>query len=72
MIITYARGRTLDVEQGNRVKWIMVSGLQYSGVFLGIRDVPWPRNLTFISFLMDNGTVMEVGTNLVWRAEVVW
>lgn len=70
MKLKYGPNSEIDLEVGNLVKFIPVTGGIYFGVFLGTSRGSWPHDIEKVKFFVD-GDLKEMPTNMVFRMRVI-
>lgn len=70
MNVKYGPGKEIELQVGNLVKFIPVTGGIFFGVFLGTSRGSWPHDIEKLKFLID-GITKEMPTNMVFRMRVI-
>jgi hypothetical protein len=70
MKISYGPGKEIDLQVGNLVKFIPVSGGVYIGVFIGTSKGEWPHDIEKMSLLVD-GILKDIPCNMVFMMRVL-
>ena len=70
MSVKYGPGKEIDLQVGNLVKFIPVSGGLFIGVFMGTSRGEWPHDIEKMRLLVD-GIMKEMPTSMVFRMRVI-